>query len=107
MTEAESKLQKRRFEPKDYLTVTLSTLAFIVSAGSAYINIVKTDESVILVSHTEPFVSLKDNKLVLSRESEGRIALINSGNRTVIVSDVVLFYLQPAEASKPAVCDMK
>lgn len=96
---------KRWLEPKDYLTISLSVLAFGVSAGSAYFNVVRTVESVSLISDHEPAAHFgKDGKLILRSDEEGELGLVNSGNRSVIISSVAVLYAQWKEGTAPK-CD--
>src|SRR5262245_8368693 len=97
--------RKRLLEPKDYLTITLSTLAFVVSIGSVYFNIPPTDESIVLVYNQVPVVRLTQDRLILPREHYGEIGIINSGNRTAFITDVYLFYIQPK--TDDVICDLE
>jgi len=100
--EKRSAKPKRWLVPKDYLTITLSSLAFIVSAVSAYFNILRTKEAVILVSSVEPSAIIgQDGLLHISSEDQGELVLANSGNRAVVISSVTLAYLQPSKKAKP------
>jgi hypothetical protein len=87
---------KQGLELKDYLTIAVSLLAFLVSAGSAYFSIVRTEEAVSLISDKEPFAIIADEQtLVITPNRDGEVAFVNSGNRSAIISSIVVFYIQP------------
>jgi|SRR5579862_2804659 len=101
-SQPETEFKRSWLEPKDYVTVTLSSLAIIVSVLTAYFNILRTAESVSLISDNEQLAMILDeNTLVIPSDIDGQIALINSGTRAVVISSVVVFYLQPVKMTAP------
>jgi hypothetical protein len=61
----------------------------------------RTAESVSLISDREPLASIEDGKLVFSPESDGEVAFVNSGNRSIIISSIVVYYIQPITSADP------
>jgi hypothetical protein len=92
--------QSRRqwLEPKDYLTITLSLLALLISSGGAYFTILRTDESIILISDREPWVNIADDEMLeVPPETEGEVIFVNSGNRAGVISSIAVSYIQPMD----------
>jgi hypothetical protein len=73
---------------KDYITLTISCLAFLVAAGTAYFNVRQTDD-VRIVTSPEPFVVIDDQGM-LGVSGQQQITFINSGNREVAVTGITL-----------------
>jgi hypothetical protein len=87
---------------KDVVTVTLSILAFILSLGTVYFNILRTEENVSVIGSAWPFAKLTNaNSLYIQPNEEGELTFINSGNRAVVIRSVVLSYIQPKAATAP------
>jgi hypothetical protein len=94
--------RKSPLEPKDYLTITLSVLAFVVSAGSAYFNILRTEEAVsVIVTKQVLAKRASDEVLYISPREEGELVFINSGNRSIAIYSVNLLYVQPEDRHEP------
>ena len=85
---------------KDYLTITISLLALTISAAIGYFNIVRTKESISLISDTEPGLFIaKNGSLVTQSDSGWQVVFVNSGNRPAVISSVTLLYTQPVSGS--------
>jgi hypothetical protein len=79
--------------------------AFLLSVGTAYINIIQTSEAILLVHSREPLAWLKNDHLLLEPTAEGKIVLINAGNQTAILTEVFLLYTQPTNVYQEPSCD--
>ena len=94
---------KARPSIKDVLTVTLSILAFILSVGTVYFNILRTEESVSVIGSKEPIARLSSGDFsYIPPGEEGELIFINSGNRFVVIRSIVLSYTQPKATTKPS-----
>jgi hypothetical protein len=82
---------------KDLVTLTLAFLAFAVSAGTAYFNIVRKSVDVRVVTNSSPVVVL-DDKGHLGVWGEPQIQFINSGNRDIAVTSVVAVFFKSSTA---------
>jgi hypothetical protein len=84
-----------RMRIKDWITLTLSILAFLVSAGTAYFNLVRREDNVSVVASSEPFaVRMDKERLVVKSHGQTRISFINSGTRPAVILQVMLLYTQ-------------
>jgi len=72
-----------------YITLIISCLAFLVSAGTAYFNIIRQTDDVRLVTPQAPFVVIDDQGM-LGVSGQQQITFINSGNRDVAVTGITL-----------------
>jgi hypothetical protein len=88
--------------PKDWITLTLSILAFGISAGSAYYNIVRQSDHVRILIHTTPFITLDQDRTRFAAEPNETVLFINSGNRTAAITAVDLRVDQ--DRAKPEEC---
>jgi hypothetical protein len=80
---------------KDWVTIILSTLAFLLSAGTAYFNIVRQEDNVSVTFGRVPSISISEtNDRFLIVEDEVDLILINSGNRGVAISGLAMFVMQ-------------
>jgi hypothetical protein len=78
---------------KDWITITLAVLAFVISAGSAYFNIVQKVEHVSVIARYAPIVRKHGDTLTV-RPEEHRLIFVNSGNRPVSIVAVEVIFLQ-------------
>jgi hypothetical protein len=90
-----------RLSMKDYYTITVSTLALIISGVTAYFNIFRTQELVAAVVHNYVGpMKANDQTLYITSSSEGaQVAFINSGTVSVLISHVQFLYVQPDEGA--------
>ncbi len=96
-----AKKQKEPWSAKDFITVSLSVLAFIVAAGSAYFGWVRQSDELIMTFSSYPAITRIDNKLQLS---EFRVVLMNSGNRAAVVHYVWLLMDQTTLGASNTEC---
>jgi hypothetical protein len=91
--------KKYRFEPKDYFAITLSTLAFLVSAGNVYLSTLQVEERVSAIVYNSPTANPDDgNNLVVTAGHESNVVFINSGNRPIAITELSFMFADPAEA---------
>src|ERR1700730_6611317 len=79
---------------KDYVTLTLSILAFVVSGGSAYFNILRVEENVSVAVDFRVFAVRDQENLSVSSTQETPIVFVNSGNKPVAVMSASFVYFQ-------------
>jgi hypothetical protein len=77
---------------KDWWSVILSTLAFLISATGFYLNSLEQSEAVSAALYSLPEVRVQDNKFVL--EGSMRVAFINSGNQHAAIMGM---YVSPKQ----------
>jgi hypothetical protein len=101
--------------PKDYVTLTLSILAFIVSAGTAYFNILRVEENVSVAVDFRVFALIRpggadfpsdQHNLSVSSVEETPIVFVNSGNKSVAVLSASFIYIQTKEGD-PRKCRLE
>jgi hypothetical protein len=85
---------------KDWVTLTLSILAFVVSAGSVYLSTIRQNDDLSIVAHNVPLVFLTDQNSLTVEQAESTIILINSGNRSATIISVGIFYRQHNDETK-------
>jgi hypothetical protein len=86
---------KSAFSAKDWVSLTLSMLAFGLSVATAYYNIWRQEDNVGVVAHLPPYaVRTAKDRLSVERDAETQLAFLNSGNRPVAIMAVVLSYVQ-------------
>src|SRR5262245_53362124 len=92
--------------PKDYVTLTLSILAFIVSASTVYFNILRVEENVSVAVDFREFALIRpggadsppdQRNLWVSSEHETPIVFVNSGNKSAAVMSAHFIYIQTKE----------
>jgi hypothetical protein len=89
--------EKNKLSIKDGLTITLSSLAFLVSVGSFYFSTVRQSDDLRVIITNVPGVSVVSNdRLSVGR---GTIVFINSGNRTAAVVRIAASILQPIDVA--------
>jgi hypothetical protein len=81
------------FTPKDWIAITISILALVVSAGSAYYNVIQKLERVSLSVQFAPMLSKKGNVLT-PRDEETYAVFINSGNRPATIVNLEVLFVQ-------------
>jgi hypothetical protein len=81
---------------KDLVSITLSLLAFIISAGSAYFNIVRQIDDVRVTVGDGPYLFLDDRGRT-ALFGDQQITVINSGNRSAAITDVTLVVSKGSE----------
>jgi hypothetical protein len=88
------------FTPKDWVTVSFSALALIISAVSAYFNLVRREDNLSVVIDGFPFVHQVDSDNLAITSEDTTLAFINSGTRSAAVTSVNIFFLQHDGASR-------
>jgi hypothetical protein len=78
---------------KDWITIPLALLAFVISAGSAYFNIVQKVEHVSVIARYAPIVRKHGDALTV-RPDEHRLIFVNSGNRPISIVSVEVIFMQ-------------
>lgn len=74
---------KQSMSFKDWWTVILSTLAFLISAASFYSNVLRQTDDVRVILETLPEIRFESNQL--TSKGKTRIAFINAGNQSVAI----------------------
>jgi hypothetical protein len=89
---------------KDWVMMTLAILAFVLSLGTVYFNILRTDD-VRVVLDRPPKVTLDERTGALNvGKRHGTITVINAGNRSSAITSIGLFVSQPR--SRKDVCEL-
>jgi len=86
---------------KDWITLTLSVLAFLISVVTAYFNLVRQTDDLRLVISATPGTFINDNRIELS---EFTVSLINAGNRNAIVHYIWVLIDQTTEGKAQTNC---
>src|SRR5690348_14263151 len=88
----------QRMPFKDKLTTALAVAAFVISAGSAYLNLIQqTDDLRVILS--EPFVfrpTVREGRLWLL-PSEKNLVFVNRGNRAAVVMSALVYIVEAAD----------
>jgi hypothetical protein len=87
---------KNGFAPKDWVAVTISVLALIVSGGTAYFNVIQKVENVSVTVRYTPSVDKDGDKLAVRPETYS-VFFINSGNRPVTIFGMSVLFVQHKE----------
>jgi hypothetical protein len=96
-----AKPEKNKMTPKDWLTIGLSSLAFLVSAANVYYNVILLEENLSVVFPFPPMAIRADNDTLSVTSRPANLVFINSGNRSVAITSVEMFYQQdPAETAR-------
>ncbi len=82
-------------ELKDWLTVTLSLLALLISLTTAYFNIILTKDDIRVIA-SEPIL-IVDGKGVPAVLGTQQITFFNLGNRSAVVRLVSFIFKKPSE----------
>jgi hypothetical protein len=87
---------------KDVVTISLATLAFLVSASTAYFNWVRVSEDVSVIINRVPVVVRNvPNYDLLVLRYETDVVLINSGNKPAVVMSASLLILKKHDQWSP------
>jgi hypothetical protein len=98
---AEQSNKSRAWSPKDYATIILSSLAFIVSAISAYFNVIRIEDNISLAVQFRAFATREDQEnFSISSTQETPVVFINSGNRPVAILSLDFVYIQIEDRTK-------
>src|SRR4051812_18137115 len=99
--------KKSWFEPKDIVSLLLSASAFLISAGTFYINVWKQKDGVFLVGAHVPGPVYLDGKLFLSKSAKGSFTIINSGTRVAVIesADIIVVQRKPKDNDTPSCTD--
>jgi hypothetical protein len=92
----DSNQTSKGFAAKDWVAVTISVLALIVSGGSAYFNVIQKVENVSVTVRYAPTVNKDGDKLVVPPETYS-VFFINSGNRPVTILGMSVLFVQHKE----------
>jgi hypothetical protein len=87
---------------QDWITLSVSVLAFIISVGTTYFTFLRQEDDVSVVFGTFPLVYMADKDHLRLEKSKTDFVFINSGTRTAAIIDVHLFFLQHRGAPKCA-----
>jgi hypothetical protein len=94
----------RTVSPKEWLSITLSILAFVISAWSAYWNIIRQVDDVRVVIEGIPLIQIDPAKATIRVIANQRMSFTNLGNRPAAVTSISLSISQPNENSTQEVC---
>ncbi|MCK1287537.1 hypothetical protein IVB41_26890 [Bradyrhizobium sp. 44] len=78
---------------KDWITTTLSVLAFLVSISTTYFTLVRKEDDFSVFISPAGYVNTANKQLDFSLRTD--FAFINTGNRPVSLTDVILMVHQP------------
>ena len=96
---------KSGFSAKDWAALSLSLLAFIVSAGSTYFSIIRIVDDVRVSIEGAAFMHIdNDTGGIIVRLQEEVLAFSNLGNRPAAILSVALSLYQP-DQEHTATCD--
>jgi hypothetical protein len=86
---------------KDWVAITLSALAFCLSAATAYFNILRQEDNVSVTFGDVPSIIISDTKdQLLIFDDHVDLIVINSGNRGVAISGLAMFVMQHDQSTK-------
>jgi hypothetical protein len=79
---------------KDWVTLTLSILAFAVSVVSVYFSVVRQEDYLSVLFSSNPQVIKEDKEYLMIAENKTDLIFINAGNRDAAVMSVSIFIVQ-------------
>src|SRR5215207_917352 len=80
---------------KDWITMTMAVIAFVLSLITTYVNSWPTNELALIVSKT-PRIGFQENNEVRTR-GDVELTFINAGNRPIGVVAVEFMLVQPQQ----------
>ena len=88
---------------KDWISLTFSSIALVVSLITAYLNTIRQIDDVRLVLGELPFIWQKKKHVVITGHQE--LTLINSGNRSAAITRAALLVVRPLTGARATDCD--
>jgi|GEM_PF-3601775 len=87
--ETNKKPEATKLSWRDWVTLTLSILAFILSLGTAYFNLLRQDDDLSLTVKSVPFMNRPSSEVLTAKiDRPIELIFINSGNRPAVVSEI-------------------
>jgi hypothetical protein len=99
--EAKRPKEKVKLTMKDWITTTLSILAFLLSTISAYFTSLRQSDRLSIILSSTPAIFIQDKKIV---PSSFLAVFVNSGNRAAVVHHMILAVDQETPGRDRANC---
>lgn len=80
---------------KEWITIPVSMLALLISAGTAYLNLIRQTDDVSFILTTWPSIQVTRESIILP--SSFSMSFINSGNRAAVIHEMKVMLDQVTE----------
>jgi hypothetical protein len=86
---------KQKWTARDFVSLTVSVIALIISGGSVYFTLLRQIDDVSMVVGGMPMADWVDGKALSIEANEFNVTFMNTGTRSVVVNWLAVDYAQP------------